>query len=80
MKITIESTTKLVELETPNGVVPARIWEGTTERGTPVHCYVTRIAVDESLPREVHLEFEKDLQEQRKPSAAIQAIPLRLIL
>lgn len=40
MTITIKSTTKMVEL---NGV-PARIWEGETESGIPVHCYITRIA------------------------------------
>jgi hypothetical protein len=80
MKITLESTTKLVELQTDAGVVPARIWEGHTERGTPVHCYITRIAVAEIEPAEVHEQFKADLQEQRKPSAAIQAIPLRLIL
>lgn len=45
MKITIESTTKVVEV---NGV-PARIWEGATDIGIPVYCYVTRICVQEGL-------------------------------
>ena len=42
MKITIESTTKLVAV---NGV-PARIWEGHTEGGVPLHCYVTRLGIE----------------------------------
>lgn len=37
MKITIESSNKIVEL---NGV-PARIWEGQIESGIKVHCFVT---------------------------------------
>jgi len=73
MKIQIESTTKIVEL---NGV-PARIWEGKTASGIPVHCYVTRIAVDNG---DDVTEFERELKEQRAPSVEIEAIPLRIIL
>jgi hypothetical protein len=78
MKVTLESTSKIVELETPQGTVPARIWEGHTETGIPVHAYITRIAA----PAEgVDLaQFERELSETRSPSAAVQAIPLRLIL
>jgi hypothetical protein len=73
MKIIIESTTKKVTL---NGV-PARIWEGKTAIGIPVHCYVTRIAVknDQDVS-----EFERELQEHKAPSPEVEAIPLRLIL
>lgn len=79
MLIHIESTTKIVEL---NGV-PARIWEGLTESGIKVHCYITRIAIDKNEPREE--EFQKELQECRTPSPEIEAafpagIPIRLIL
>lgn len=82
MKITIHSTTKIVQLQTPQGVIPARIWEGTTERGTPVHAFVTRIcpSIPQPVPPELSQEFERDLQECEAPSADIQAIPLRLIL
>lgn len=73
MKLTIENTTKVVEL---NGV-PARIWEGHTESGIPVHCYITRVAVHNDHD---HTQFERELAEQRTPSADVQAIPLRLIL
>lgn len=73
MKITIENTTKIVSL---NGM-PARIWEGYSESGTPVHCYVTRIAVADGQDTS---QFERELQEQRAPSAAVSEIPLSLVL
>jgi hypothetical protein len=73
MKIAIESTAKVVNL---NGV-PARIWEGKTETGIPVHCYVTRIAVarDEDCS-----QFERELQEHRPPSVDVAVIPPYLVL
>ncbi len=74
MQITIKSTSKLVEL---NGV-PARIWEGETESGIPVHCYVTRIAAPAAGADLA--QFERELTEHQAPSAAIQAIPLRMVL
>jgi hypothetical protein len=73
MKITIESTEKIVHV---NGV-PARIWEGQTESGILVACYVTRIAIAEGTDSS---QFEKELLEQRKPSPEILGLPARLIL
>lgn len=73
MRIAIESTTKIVHL---NGV-KARVWEGVTESGIPVLCFVTRIAVKDGLDTS---EFEKELQEHRVPSIEAEAIPLRMIL
>lgn len=60
--------------------VPARIWEGHTDKGVPVHCYVTRIAVDKDAGAEQLADFERDLKEQRAPSPGVEAIPLRLII
>lgn len=83
MKITIEPTSKIVHLVNEYGIsMPARIWEGFTDRGTPVHCFVTRIAptIEEPLPYLVAQEFDASLQETRTPSIAVQGIPLRLIL
>jgi hypothetical protein len=77
MKVVLESTTKIVELVTPQGNVPARIWEGKTERGIACHAYVTRIAVHENDDAS---QFEAELEEHRKPTAPIEAIPLRLVL
>jgi hypothetical protein len=76
VKITVESTTKMVEV---NGI-PARVWEGTTASGHRVHCFITRIAcgVDDAAARR---EFDRELQECRVPSADIAAAyPLRMIL
>lgn len=80
MKITIESTTKIVVLkpDTMSDGVPARIWEGTTDSGIKVHCFITRIAVDKNEPNTE--QFEKELKEQKTPSAEIISIPGRLIL
>jgi hypothetical protein len=77
LKITIESTSKLVEIQVKGTWVPARVWEGQTESGIKVHCYITRIAagINEDLG-----QFERELQEQAAPSAEIQAIPLRMII
>lgn len=74
MKIIVESTTKIIEL---NGV-PARVWEGQTESGVKIHCFITRVAIDKDEPRSD--EFERELKEQKIPSVEIQAIPARLIL
>lgn len=74
MKITIESTTRLTEV---NGI-PARVWEGHTDSGIPVVCLVTRVAVHKDQNTE---QFERELKEQKPPSpAAIEAIPLRMII
>jgi hypothetical protein len=79
MKLIIESTTKIVELQPQGGAgaVPARIWEGETDTGIRVHCYVTRVAVREDQPR---AQFEAELRACRAPSEEVAAIPLRLIL
>lgn len=74
MKITIENTSKVVQV---NGV-PARVWEGQTDTGIPVYCLVTRIAVHNSQDCS---QFERELQEQRAPSAEVSEVfPARLIL
>ncbi len=78
MKLTIESTTKLVDLVIDGATVPARIWEGHTESGIAVHCFVTRVAVHKDLDAS---QFERELQEHRAPSAEIANVyPLRMIL
>jgi len=73
MKIEIESTSKIVEL---NGV-PARIWEGKTKSGIPVHCFVTRLAV---APNEDCSEFEKELREHAAPSEAMSEYPPKMTI
>jgi hypothetical protein len=73
VKLQIESTSKVVEF---NGV-PARIWEGHTESGIPVHCFITRIAVEKTLDTR---QFDAELQEQRAPSPAVEEYPLRMVI
>lgn len=76
MVVTLESTSKLVEL---NGV-PVRIWEGRTESGIPVIAFVTRIAVEQGQTPAVCEQFERELRQVRSPSAAAEAFPARLVL
>jgi hypothetical protein len=82
MKITIESTSKIVELEIPGqGCVPARVWQGETDSGIPVACYVTRISP--LIPKDDVLndQFARELTEVREPLPIIRdTIPLRLII
>ena len=74
MKITIKNTSKIVEF---NGI-PARIWEGETESGIKIHCFITRIMVNKDEPR--IKEFHDELQIQNTPRSEIQAIPMKLII
>ncbi len=76
MKIQIESTSMVVQTDN----VPARVWEGVTDSGIKVICFVTRIAVDKSESEEVHGQFRKELLETKAPSAKAQSFPLRMIL
>lgn len=73
MKVTLESTSKIVTL---NGV-GCRIWEGKTEGGVPIHVYIALTAVDSS---EDASELERDLRESKPPSAAVAAFPARLVM
>lgn len=75
MKITIESTSRIVHVDG----VEARIWEGVTESGIPVFAFLTRIApVTNDV--EAHRVFEDELRSVRAPSPEAAGIPLRLIL
>lgn len=84
MKIIIESTSKIVEIQTSNGKIPARIWQGETSSGVPVQAFIPLISpeVPRSDPRhaEMTAEFDRDFQEQVAPRPTVDAIPLRLIL
>lgn len=78
MTIHLQPTTKCVDLVTPTGTVPARIWEGATASGIPVHAFITRIGVARDQDQS---EFERELEEQRPPSALVdQTYPSRLVL
>ena len=74
MKISLESTTRLVDI---NGV-PARIWEGMTDGGVRCYAAITRIAAHND---DDNSEFERDLREHAPPSSAAEIVfPLKMIL
>jgi len=78
MKLIIESTSKTIDIVIDGCEIPARIWEGHTDSGIPVHCFITRVAVGSDLDTS---QFEKELQEHRPPSVEIARVyPLRMIL
>ncbi len=76
MKITIESTAKIVEV---NGV-PARVWQGTTASGIEVVAFITRVAHDANEPEEVAEHFKTELYECAAPREMANGIPSKLIL
>lgn len=76
MKMTIESTAELVDI---NGV-PARIWQGESDSGTPVIAFVTRIAVPEDAGEQAHAQFAAELQQHAVPRAAVQTLPTRMLI
>ena len=79
MKITIESTSKIVEMRPSfaRDPIPCRVWEGFTESGIRLHAFISRVAVLES---EDTSQFDRELLETRAPSEDTLAIPMRMIL
>ena len=84
MKITIESTAKVVTLEFGSCSVPARVWQGQTESGIPVQAFITRIAPEISRDHtdidKLTAEFDRDLERLADPRPSVQAIPLRFFM
>lgn len=76
MKIIIESTTKIVELND----VPCRVWEGETDTGVKIFALIPRVAHDQKEPQEVHRQFARELIQSKAPSAEMEAIPARLVM
>jgi hypothetical protein len=79
MKITMESTTQLVEIDNAQRrpALQCRVWEGVTERGVKVQVLVTRIAVNKD---DDIAQFEEELLEQAAPTANYPAFPLRMLI
>jgi hypothetical protein len=67
----------MVELSFNGSIIPARVWEGHTEAGIPIHCFITRVAVAAGADQ---TQFERELKEQRTPSFEVASIPFRMIL
>ena len=81
MKITIESTTQIVQLDVSAGkqrvILNCRVWEGETKSGIKVSALIPRIA---ALKGQDLQQFERELEEQEAPSADVRAFPLRMII
>lgn len=74
MKVTLESTTKVVEVDGK----PTRVWEGRTDSGIAMHAFINLVAVKFS---EDLSQFEAELFEHRPPrNPDIAAYPMRLAL
>ena len=81
MKITIESTDRIVEVRegTHTGLVHGRVWQGKTESGIPVAVVITSLAVEAERDQS---QFQAEFHEQHvKPEKyALDAFPLRFII
>jgi hypothetical protein len=77
MKATLESTSKLVEMRVGPITIPARVWEGVTEKGIPFVAFVTRVMVARDQDNS---QFETELKETKAPSPDVAALPLRMVL
>jgi len=54
-----------------------RIWEGTSEKGTPVQLLVRSVAVPEGENQDA---FQRELLAAPVPAAMPMAFPLRMVL
>lgn len=80
MKLTIESTDRIVQIETGLKLnsIACRVWEGETESGVKVTVLVPRIAAhkDQDLT-----QFERELQETKPPTpTAVEVFPLKMLI
>jgi hypothetical protein len=84
MKVTIESTAKIVTLIQGRSEIAARVWQGATESGIPVQFFVTRIAPEipknDPLIDELTAEFSRELKRCADPRISVDAIPLRMLI
>lgn len=84
MKITIESTSKIVTMVVNGHDVPARVWQGETESGIPVQCFITRVSpeISKSHPKidELTAEFDRELNRVADPHPSVEGIPLRFFV
>jgi hypothetical protein len=78
MKITLESTNKIVTVTTPYGPATGRIWEGVSEGGVRCHAVISTIAVHKD---EDGSQFSRELQEHQPASErALKAFDRRFVL
>lgn len=75
MKITIESTDRIAKLND----TPVRIWQGQTESGVPVICYVNLI-IPQTHDPDANAQFERELREVHPVSATNQVYDMRYFI
>lgn len=74
MKATLEPTSMFTFV---NGV-RCRIWQGTTERGVPIHAHIALVGVDRA---EDSSELERALKEVAPPRAdLLELASLRMVM
>ena len=81
MKVTLESTDRVVEIEFGGKAIPGRLWEGKTDAGVAVQAFIIRISPQTHDPAALAV-FERELALTRTPTFEPfnRPIDLRLIL
>ena len=59
MKIILNNTKSAVKINE----TPCRVWEGQTESGIPVHCFIAAVGFNENLGPEIKEQFEREFKE-----------------
>jgi hypothetical protein len=78
MKVTLESTDKIVTITTPYGPATGRIWEGVSEGGIRCHAVISTIAVHKD---DDSSQFARELEEHQPASErGLKAFDPRFVL
>ena len=77
MKITVESSPQIVNIDTGGFSVPGRVWEGFTDGGIAVQVIITLIAVHKD---DDNSQFKRELIETQMKPTTFTAFPARMIL
>lgn len=72
MKIIIESTDTVIDI---GGGMKARLWEGHTDSGIPVHAFIPGVAVNSAHDQ---TQFEREMIEVKPASVRFPAIAIDL--
>jgi hypothetical protein len=82
MTIVLTSTNKIVQLShaVEHSPIEARIWEGKTESGTKIYCFIPFISINEDEPIHIKKQFQQELQEYKPHSIEIKDFITRIIL
>ena len=74
MKITLESTTQITQIDG----VAARVWEGVTDTGIKIICLITAISVSEDESEATLQQFQNELQQIKPPTTGLYTLSLIL--